>query len=169
MEVAMEDIDFHNPDFPMSMALTGTSTAALALSSLSPNEELELTNASQQHQPFVGKHVRPIRGPLKGYHGLVKAVDNGTALVEWDAMQGKATGVPVGDLELLTEEMLARNMGPLVTVCEKTPEPGPESRSQMTPEELESLGELPLGLSVLERTSARMGFGDFSGSASVGT
>lgn len=67
--------------------------------------------------------MRPSRGSLKGYNGRVKAVDNGMALVEFEAMQGRKVSLRLNDLELLTHEMLMSNQSPADTQRSQTPEP----------------------------------------------
>lgn len=114
IDVSMEDIEFYEPEFrnvrPTDLPLNA-----------------ENTLASREYQPLFRKYVRSIRGSLKGYHGYVKAIDNGLATVEMEAMQGATVLIPLQDLELCSETTPAAS-----SQRQKTPESDPLSRADLT-------------------------------------
>ena len=97
---------------------------------------------SRERQPLLRKFVRPIRGHFKGFNGYVKAIDNGLATVEIEAMQGKTSLIPVQDLEVISDAILAKHA--TADQREKTPEPSPVPLGDLTHEEVDEFGPLPV-------------------------
>lgn len=77
--------------------------------------------AKTSRHPLLDKPVRLVRGRFKDYYGRLKAVDNGIASIEFEAVQGRRIQVPIDDVQLMTEQMLKARTVPVRR--ERTPEP----------------------------------------------
>ena len=142
VEVSMEDIEFYEPEFRNIASVVGV-TSALESGSLTPDAEATLAKGFRDHQPLLRKYISVIRGPMKGYHGYVRAIDNGLATVEIEAMQGSRTLIAVRDLQLLTETTRPKeSTSDASGHREKTPEPSSIPWTDLTLEETNDFGPL---------------------------
>ena len=89
--------------------------------------------------PLLGRLIEVTQGPLKGYHGLVKSVNepNSSAQVEFEALLSRRTiKLPLGNLQVAPERRNERQYGR--DCYEPVPEPVPERERTPMPDILSS-------------------------------